>query len=255
MIDLHCHILPNIDDGSSSLEESLEMAETAVKDGIHTIVATPHSLDGVYQNSVDTILSQVSELQGVLTENHIDLKLRPGADIHLCNDMVQQISSGRACTIDNAGKYILLELPSQMIPDGVKSEIFSLKLNGITPIITHPERNAMVQHDPGILYELVQMGALAQITAMSVTGDFGGFIARISAELLKSRLVHIIASDAHSAHDRPPVLSRAVETAAEILKDYETAAHMVTAVPAAIISGLTPEVPEAISLRRSGRAF
>ena len=150
---------------------------------------------------------------------------------------------------------MLLELPSQMIPEGVKDEIFALKLNGITPIITHPERNAVVQHDPGILYELVQMGALAQITAMSLTGDFGEFIGSISRSLLKYRLIHIIATDAHSRKDRPPVLSRAVERAAEILKDYKAAEDMVTSVPAAILSGRTPDVPEPIRVKRTGSVW
>jgi len=255
MIDLHCHILPNVDDGSQSVEESLKMAERAVEDGIQAIVATPHSLDGVYTNRVEDVVSGVTALQGALSANHLDLKLHPGADLHLCTDMVQRISSREACTIDDAGKYILLELPSQMIPNRVKDEIFALKLNGITPIITHPERNAVVQHDPGILYELLQMGALSQVTAMSLTGDFGEFIGRVSATLLRYRLVHIIASDAHSAKDRPPVLSDAVERAAEVLKDYEEAESMVTTVPAAILSGQTPDVHEPVPIKRSGRIF
>ena len=255
MIDIHCHILPNVDDGARSLEESLKMGERAVADGIHTIVATPHSLNGIYTNRAEDVVSGVTALQETLTANHLDLNLHPGSDVHLCTDMMQRISNGEACTINNAGKYILLELPSQMIPNGVKDEIFALKLNGITPIITHPERNAMVQHDPGILYELVHMGALAQITAMSLTGDFGEFIGQVSATLLRYRLVHIIASDAHSAKDRPPVLSGAVERAAEILKDYESAEHMVTDVPAAILSGRTPDVQEPVPVKRAGGIF
>lgn len=255
MIDLHCHILPNVDDGSQSLEESLEMGEQALKDGIETIVATPHTLNGVNTNGVEEVLSGVAALQETLSANHLDLKLHPGADIHLCTDMVARINNGEACTIDDAGKYILLELPSQMIPNGVKDEIFALKLNGITPIITHPERNTMVQHDPGVLYELVQMGALAQVTAMSLTGDFGEFIGQVSATLLRYRLVQIIASDAHSAKDRPPVLSGAVEQAAEILRDYKAAEHMVTSVPAAILSGRTPDVQEPLPVKGSVRLF
>ena len=255
MIDIHCHILPNVDDGSRSLDESLQMAEQALKDGIETIVATPHTLNGIYTNSVEDVVSGVTALQETLTANHLDLKLHPGADIHLCTDMVQRITSREACTINNTGKYILLELPSQMIPNGVKDEIFALKLNGITPIITHPERNAVIQHDPSVLYELVRMGALAQITAMSLTGDFGEFIGRVSATLLRHRLVHVIASDAHSAKDRPPVLSDAVERAAEVLKDYESAEHMVTDVPAAILSGRTPDVQEPVPLKRAGGIF
>ena len=255
MIDLHCHILPNVDDGSRSLEESLQMAEQALKDGIQMIVATPHTLNGVNTNGAEEVISGVTAFQETLTAKHLNLKLHPGADIHLCTDLVQRIRSREACTINDTGKYILLELPSQTIPNGVKDEIFALKLNGITPIITHPERNVMVQHDPSVLYELVRMGAFAQVTAMSLTGDFGEFIAQMSGMLLRHRLVQIIATDAHSAKDRPPVLSGAVERAAEILKDYEAAEHMVTSVPAAILSGQVPDIPEPVRIKRSGRFF
>lgn len=255
MIDIHCHILPKVDDGSRSLEESLRMAEIAVKDGIQEIVATPHSLDGVYTNRVEDIVSTVANLQDALYKNHLDLKLHPGSDLHLSTNMVQRIRSREACTIDDAGKYILLEFPSQMIPNGAKDEIFALKLNDITPIITHPERNAVIQHDPAILYEFIQIGALAQVTAMSLTGDFGEYIAHVSHILMRHRLIHVIATDAHSPKDRPPVLSGAVDRAADIIKNYDEAIRMVTTVPASILSGRTPDLPEPIQIRRSGRVL
>jgi len=210
MIDIHCHILPDVDDGARSLEESLKMAARAVKDGIDEIVATPHALNGVYDNGAEDIVAGVAALQKTFSANHLDLKLHPGADIHLCTDMVQRIGNREACTIDDAGRFILLELPSQTIPAGVKNEIFALKLNGITPIITHPERNVVIQRDPTVLAGLIQMGALSQVTAMSLTGHFGEFTAHIARFLMRHRLIHVIASDAHSAEDRPPVLSEAV---------------------------------------------
>jgi len=252
MIDIHCHILPNLDDGAQSLEESVQMAEQAVQDGIREVVATPHSLNGIYTNSAEEIISGVAALQAALFERRLDLKLYPGADVHLSTHMVERINRREVCTLNDRGGYLLLELPSQMIPDGVRDEIFALKLHGITPIITHPERNLLVQHDPGILYELVRMGALAQVTAMSLTGDFGEFIGRISHYLLKHRLVHVIATDAHSPQERPPILSSAVERAADTLENYDEAMHMVMSVPAAILSGQIPNVPEPIQVRRAG---
>lgn len=255
MIDIHCHILPNVDDGSRSLAESLKMAELALKDGIEEIVATPHSMDGVYVNDAEAIACAVAALQDTLSANHLKLILHSGSDVHLCTDMVSRIKRRQVCTLNDAGKYVLLELPSQMVPVGTKNEIFALKLNGITPIITHPERNAVIQHDPNVLYEFIQMGALAQVTAMSLTGDFGGFIAETSRILLRHRLIHVIATDAHSSADRPPVLSEAVEQAGEVLKDYNEAVNMVTAVPAAILSGRAPDIPDPIRVKLSGRAF
>lgn len=244
MIDLHCHILPNLDDGPSTLDESLAMARRAVEDGIHTIVATPHTLNGLYVNRVEDVSEHLSILREALSENRIELKLFPGADVHLCPDMLQQIESGEAGTINHARKYMILELPSHTIPRGAKDEIFRLKLNGITPIISHPERNAAIQEDSGILHNLISMGALGQMTAMSLVGDFGTFVKQVSEKLLRQRLIHVIASDAHSADNRPPVLSHAVDCAAEILGSDEEAGHMVTTVPAAILAGEPVDISE-----------
>jgi protein-tyrosine phosphatase len=119
-------------------------------------------------------------------------------------------------------------------------------MNGITPVITHPERNLMIQQNAGIVYDLVIMGALCQITAMSITGDFGEIPQKSAAILLERRLVHVIATDAHSADYRPPLLSKAVEAAANILGNYEEAERMVRDVPAAIIAGNTPEIADPV---------
>lgn len=244
MIDLHCHILPGVDDGPESQDESLSMARKAVEDGIYAIVATPHTLNGIYINPVKEVTLRVAALQEALSKNHIKLQVYAGADVHLCPHMLDHIESGDAGTVNNAGKHIILEFPSQIVPPGVKDEIFSLKLNGITPIISHPERNSAIQHDIDILYELIRMGALSQVTAMSITGDFGEMALQCSERLLKHRLVHIIASDAHSSDSRPPILSQAVEAAAEIMGSYEEAEYMVTNVPTTILSGDIPEIPE-----------
>jgi len=246
LIDLHCHILPGVDDGAKSLEESLLMARRAVEDGIHTIVATPHTLNGIYINSAGEVTPKVASLQETLSKNHIKLQLYVGADVHLCPHMLELIESGDAGTINNARKYILLEFPSQVVPPKVKDEIFSLKLNGITPIISHLERNPVIQHNIDILYEFIRMGALCQVTAMSITGDFGGIAMQCAERLLRHRMVHVIASDAHSSESRQPVLSQAVEAAAEIMGSYDDSERMVTEVPAAILSGNMPEIPEPI---------
>lgn len=250
MIDLHCHILPCVDDGPRSLEESLAMADQAVQDGIHTVVATPHGLDGMYHNPLGPTLERVASLQSIFSERGIPLKLIPGGDVHLCPAMVSLIEKGEAVTINNAGKYLLLELPAQTIPPGVRDEIFALKLNGITPIITHPERNPVILRDLQVLHDLVSVGALSQVTAMSLTGGFGEMIRRCAAEIVKNRLVHIIASDAHSRDRRPPVLSEAVSAVEAITGDEAYARSMVLAVPAAILEGKRVEIAEPAHLSR-----
>ena len=255
MIDIHCHILPGIDDGPESQDMSLEMAEIAEKDGIRVIVATPHTLNGVYLNRSEEVISRVQDLQKAISGKGIRLRVYPGADNHLCPNMLERIKKGDAGTINNSGKFILLELPSQSIPNGVKDEIFRLKLAGVTPIITHPERNMVLDHDPEILYEFVNMGALIQITAMSLTGEFGELTRAASELMVKNRVAHIIATDAHSNRTRRPVLSLAVEYAADILGSYDEARQMVSERPDAILRGEMPDIPEPIRTRQRFRFF
>jgi protein-tyrosine phosphatase len=238
LIDLHCHILPSLDDGAGSLEESLAMGRIAMEDGIHKMVASPHTMNGLFENPLGTVQQEVARLQEAFQEAGILIELIAGSDTHLCPGLVAHIERGEAVTIGNMGKYLLLELPSQAVPPQVKDEIFALKLNGITPIITHPERNLLILNEPERLEEMLSMGALSQITARSLTGGFGEGALRGAVHLLKQGLVHVIASDGHSADYRPPILSRAVDAAARVLRSREEAERMVRDTPGAILEGI-----------------
>jgi protein-tyrosine phosphatase len=251
VIDLHCHILPGVDDGSGSAAESVAMAKMAFEDGIRTIVATPHTLDGTYLNPLLSITRHVLSLQDAFNTSGADLRLCVGADVHLCPGMAERIQRGEAATINNTGRYFLLELPPQTLPSGVKEEIFSLKIQGITPIITHPERHPAILRDMNLLYDFIRMGALSQLTAMSLTGEFGVPVQQCSQVLLKHRLVHVIASDAHSADRRPPILSRAVNEALELTGSESFAISLVKDVPAKILAGEPVEIPEPVRVKRS----
>ena len=244
MIDLHCHILPGLDDGSSSAEESLAMARLALQDGIRTIVATPHALDGVYNVSFKAIAEGVASFQELLITKGLELQVLVGSDVHLCPGMADKIKKGTVGTINNTGRYFLLELPHQAIPAGVKEEIFALRVQGITPIITHPERHPAILRDWALLDEFIAMGALSQITAMSLTGEFGEAVQRCARELLKHRLVHVIASDAHAADRRPPLLSKAVREAAALTGSDTLAMSFVSDIPAKILAGEPLDLPE-----------
>ena len=237
MIDLHCHILPHVDDGATSISESIAMARLAMEDGIETIVATPHTLNDTYTNPPGQVADCVAELKDIFTREQIGLTLLLGADVHLNTGMAERVFAGEAATINGTGKYMLVEFPSMSLPDGFQEELFQLKLKGITPIITHPERNLVFQHNLDALYDLVAAGCLIQATAMSITGGFGQEAMECVHTLLKRRLVHVIATDAHSMDRRPPVLSTAVSVAAQILGSEEEAATMVKDLPKAIIRG------------------
>ena len=245
MIDIHSHILPGLDDGPQTMEESIQMCRIAYQDGIRTIVATPHTLNGVYQNGKSTILTRVEELCSELrTQNsELPLKILPGSDVHLCETTLQQVDQGEAVTIGDGGKYIMIEFPSQAIPYQAERVLFQLLGRGLTPIISHPERNLEIGRRPGRYYEIIKMGCLGQVTAMSLTGEFGPKVRQWAEKLLKSWLVHFIASDAHSINGRPPILSAAVKAAAKIVGKKE-AEKMVTEYPKAILEGRRPNIPD-----------
>jgi len=243
VIDLHCHILPKTDDGAQSMAESLRMANIAVQDGIEAIVATPH----IFPPDHQPLKSEtISALRKKLAEHKIELTLYSGAEVYICSDLSDYIEKMPYITVNNMRKYILIEFPFMTFPMGAENEIFNLGLNGITPVICHPERNTAIQNDMEILYKLVSMGALAQITAHSITGDFGKTVKKTSEAMLRRRLIHIIASDAHSPGLRPPLLSDAVIRAAKILKNFDEAKRMVTETPARIIAGEPVDVPDCL---------
>jgi len=245
MIDLHTHILPGMDDGAKTLEESIQMCWISYKDGIRTMVATPHTLNGLYQNDRLTILDKVEELNSELRTHNSEVSLVavPGADVRLCEKTLPLVDQGKVITIGDGGKYLFVEFPFQAIPYRTEEVLFQLMERRITPIITHPERNLEVGQRPQRYYEMIRTGCLGQVTAMSLTGGFGPGIRRVAEKLLTNRLIHFIASDAHSTDGRPPILSEAVRAAERIVSKGE-AQKMVTEYPQAILEGQRPDVPD-----------
>ena len=219
MIDIHTHILPEIDDGASSLDQSLEMAGIAVADGITTIIATPHCLNGLHSISREEIISACKKLNSALEEHNISLNVLPGSEIRLCPEIMDELEKGRLMTVNDAGKYIFLELPDQFVPRPVVGFINRLRNRGITPVITHPERNPVIQQHVEVLYDLISAGGLSQITAGSLTGDMGRRAFKSCRQIVEQNLVHFVASDAHSVKSRPPVLSAAFRKLSALVGD------------------------------------
>lgn len=208
MIDIHVHILPGIDDGPATMEESLEMARIAVEDGIHTIIATPHSLDGVHFARRSDILSACAELKAALRKHHVPLTLLPGSEARLSIEIIDALEKGHLMTLNDTGRYISLELPDQFISQATTIFVERLKIGNVTPIISHPERNPAIQQNLALLGDLISAGALCQITADSLLGAFGPNAAQCCEKLVKLNMVHFMASDAHSPRARPPNLSK-----------------------------------------------
>ncbi len=237
MIDIHTHILPSIDDGPKTIEESIELCKVAASDGIKTIVATPHSYDGVYESKSVEILNSVEMLNSQLKEKQVNVEILPGAEIHIHEGLVESVKNGDALTINNGGKFILLEFPFVFIPPGTDKFVFNIKVNGIIPIIAHAERISAFQRKPALIEQLVNIGARVQINANCMTKKANRGERKCAEWLLKKRLVHFIASDTHSLRGRPPILSEAVGYASRIVGEKE-AADLVCRNPEQIINGL-----------------
>jgi protein-tyrosine phosphatase len=252
MIDLHCHILPGVDDGPESLEESLEMCRIAAADGIRTVVATPHFRPGTYD--CGNAKGHVDRLQRELAARGIDLRLVPGADVSVTPELVYHVEEDKGLTINGKGSHVLVELPHEAVPLGWDRFLLSLREKNITPILTHPERNRWFVDRPDALYAFVMGGGLVQVTAMSVTGENGAEIRRYSRSLLQRNLVHIIASDAHSSTLRMPVLSNAVAAATDVI-GREAALKLVREHPMTIIEGKSLDLTERVVMLPRKRAW
>lgn len=202
MIDIHCHILPGLDDGSRHLHESIDMAKTAVKAGITHLFATPHHLNGQFENSKLEILNQVMELNKRLKSENIPLIIHSGQELRIHRELFVSLERDEILTLDNKEQYLLLELPSGEVPEYTQEMVYELKVKEITPIIVHPERNKEFIENPNHLFELVQEGALTQLTTGSVIGHFGKKIKSFSERIIEHRLAHFIATDAHNTRLR-----------------------------------------------------
>ncbi|MED3985212.1 tyrosine protein phosphatase [Peribacillus simplex] len=217
MIDIHCHILPGVDDGSADMKESLNMARKAVEAGITHIFATPHHLNEKYVNVKSDIIDRAVRLNESFHLENIPLTIHPGQEVRIHRDIFSSLDKEEILTLDDNGTYILLELPSGRVPSYTQEVIYELLLKGIIPIIVHPERNKELIANHKLLFELVQEGALTQITSGSITGNFGKGIQSFSKKIIEHNLAHFIATDAHNIGSRGFTLQQAYET---ITKTY-----------------------------------
>jgi protein-tyrosine phosphatase len=209
MLDIHCHILPGIDDGPATWDQSLEMAYTASKDGIRKIIATPHFIKGGYEPSVKDVLTLTEELNNRLKKEGLDLEILPGMEVYLELDLPQLLKADEVLTLNNAKKYLLVELPPDNLPHHSERVFFELRLLGIMPILAHAERNQVIAENPHKLFPLVEKGLLTQVTAASLMGYFGSKCRETALLLLRHKLAHFIASDAHYMPGRMPRLKEA----------------------------------------------
>lgn len=246
-VDLHSHVLPQVDDGARDPEESLEMLRVAASDGTRVIAATPHAS----RCGLEEIIAAVDRLNALAAAEGINITVVTGSEVRLNADVPERYRAGQLATL-NGTAYLLVELPLRgEWPPYVDQAIYDLQIAGALPILAHAERYPAVQQEPLILTGLIARGVLIQINANSLEGAFGR-TARDTAELLiQAHLTHLIASDSHRPDSRPPRIRTAIERAA-VLADPEYAGWMVD-IAAAVIKGIPIRLPDPdLDLPRSG---
>ena len=245
MVDIHCHILPDLDDGAREERIAIEMARMAADDGITHVVATPHAnYRFVFDPEVNR--SKQETLQKAVGES---LKILLGCDFHLSYENLEDIRHHPSHYTLNGGQYLLVEFSDSAIPPGIDQIFFDLLAANLLPVITHPERNPLLSRRPEKLLKWVEAGCYVQVTAASFQGRFGKQAKQSAELLLEHRLIHFIASDAHNTSSRPPVLSEAFRAIAAA-QGEEVARALLEANPRAAIENRSlPWLPEPVPLR------
>ena len=203
MIDLHCHILPGVDDGAENIEASIAMAEQAVSQGITHILCTPHHNNGKYTNPKSEVISLVVSFQAELDKRKLPLTVLEGQEVRITGDLIEDIRNDKILFTDLEDTYILIEFPTMEVPSYTEQVFFELLQMGKVPVIVHPERNAHFRKDPNNLIPFLEMGCLAQLTAPSYVGVFGKDIQKTAKVMVEHNLVQMVASDAHGVSKRP----------------------------------------------------
>ena len=236
MIDLHCHMLPGLDDGASDMGVALAMARLAIADGIVTTVCTPHIMPGVYDNAGPGIRVAVERFSLALEEAGIPLTVAVGADVHLDPGLLSGLQSGRVPTLGRS-RYFLLEPPHHSAPPRLDEFAFGLVAAGYVPILTHPERLSWIEGQFDLVRQMAKSGVLMQLTAGSLLGRFGRRAKYWAERMLDEDLVDILATDAHDCDLRPPQLSKGRDAIAHRCNDA-TANRLVATNPLSVLENV-----------------
>ncbi len=237
-IDLHCHIIPGVDDGPQTMDESLEMIAMAAAAGTVLMVATPHRNSPVARidDSVE-INSRFEALCRAVRGEGIPIRLLPGAEVYCRENLLERISTDRLGLTLAGSDYFLLEFPSDILIPGSQDLIRRLVQQGLVPIIVHPERNEQVQQDPGQLLPFIEAGAMLQLTGASIEGRLGSNAMECARFLLKRNMAHLVASDCHDCDSRSPRLDGLL---AHSLLEPQRATMLMNRLPRALLDNLAP---------------
>ena len=240
MIDVHCHILPGLDDGAADIQESLAMAQAAIEDGVTHIVATPHS-SSQYAFNYARVRQLHEQLQRLIGDR---LALATGCDFHINLENLDALRADAPRFCINQRSYLLVEFSEFSIPPTMNHTLHEMQLMGLRPVITHPERNAILQGQPGKLAAWVQIGCFVQVTAGSLTGGFGAKSRDDAMRWIGEGLVHFVASDAHNMSWRPLRLLPAYDVVRERFGEEKARALFIENPLAAFEGRELPHVPD-----------
>ena len=244
-VDIHCHILPGVDDGARDLEESTAMARTAARGGTRSIIATPHHIPRSPLSAADEAAKRVGQLMRVLEWAEVPVDVHPGQENNAREDLVRRLDEREAVAL-NGTSYVLVEPPFRTYPDYLDRLLRSLSERGMTPVVAHPERNVRVQQDPGLVAAWVQGGALLQLNTGSLLGSYGERAEQAAVTLLERGLAHVLASDAHSSEGpRVPNMREGFDAAARLVGE-DAAWRLARDNPLKVLNGvgMDPRVPE-----------
>jgi len=198
--DIHCHILPGIDDGAEDLETSLAMARAAVKAGFKTLIATPHYETYCFENTREVVLAQVADFQSALDREGIPLQVLPGSEVMLGPEIPKLLVEKQLMTLRDEGKQLLVELPLHTFPLWAEAVLYEIQLQGIQTVLAHPERYQWLDRSLDWLYEYKEKGGLVQGNLGSLMGKYGGRAEKKARLMLRETLADFWGSDAHTVH-------------------------------------------------------
>lgn len=238
--DIHCHLLPGIDDGPADWDTTLAMARVAVAEGTDAVIVTPHQLGRYEANTADRIRRLAATAQDRLRAAGIALRVLPGADVRVRDGLPDLVHRGQVLTLGDHGAHLLIELPDDVLLP-LEGLLYDLECRGVTCILSHPERHGVLMADPARVRAWVEQGCLLQVTAASITGHFGPYARRASHRLLRDGLVHLVATDAHGPA-RPPLLRAAFAQVCRLVGPAAARRLFVTN-PGAVAAGVRFDTP------------
>lgn len=211
MIDIHTHLIPNVDDGADSIEETLRLAQAAVDEGINHTILTPHHNRYWVTNEKDKVIKLTKKVEEAIQTADIPLTVSPSQEIRMNEEFSEELFAGNYLSLDGAGKYYLVEFSWNEFPSFAPVFLQEMIDADITPVIAHPERQRPFLEDPELLKGLIEMGCISQVTATSIAGGYTEEIRLAADSMMKENLIHVIASDAHDTVERPFNLTNALD--------------------------------------------